>query len=411
VLVSPSDVPWDSLTDAHLEEMLHWLLHEMGAKDLIWRKGGAGAGAPDQGRDLEATFHIPGPTGDLDTQRWWIEAKGRSRTVEPAAVKDAVVSAVGRNDVDVLVVATNSQFSNPTRDWVTEWQRTHPRPRVQLWDRSSLERMLSNHPAVAARLFPRALTSQGQLEFVEGRFWNLLVLAEESTLQRLWDARAQLTISAPAMFALMAGERANGDLSVRPWVTTLGQDGLMEVLGIGLQNAFYLLKTSSDRGTAFEPIAGALGYLLGAALLHVSGDQLAKFIEECWRDRGVVGDLAPLHEQLVGPIVNDLANDMFEACASDCERVLRVGNERGSPPSSFWGNFVARPAEKAKGDDRVLLLVGQEKRCKMGFALTKDETCPLHDLDATKVDLGASLKTLERILRQRVEDARGAERA
>lgn len=38
MLVCPSDVPWDSLTDAHFEEMLYWLLHEMGAKDLIWRK-------------------------------------------------------------------------------------------------------------------------------------------------------------------------------------------------------------------------------------------------------------------------------------------------------------------------------------------------------------------------------------
>lgn len=382
--------------------MLHWLLHEMGAKDLVWRKGGTGAGAPDQGRDLEATFHVPGPTGDIDVQRWWIEAKGRSRTVEPAVVKEAVLNAAGRSDVDVVVIATNSQFSNPTRDWVTEWQRGTPMPRVQLWDRTSLERMVSKHPAVAARLFPRALTPQGYLEFAEGRFWNQLVLADQEALQRLWAARADLKITAPAMFALVAGERSNG-LSCRPWLADVDRDDVLEVLGIAIQNALYLLKTSSDRGSSFDPVAHALEHTIASALLQVPAAELASYIEDVLQARGFPGDLAFFQEHMLGPLLNGLAADMFEACVCDCARVSKMSDPERTPASSFWALFIASPAATPKKDERFLLLIGHEKPCKMGFALTKEDTCPLHDFDGKKAELRKSLSTLERVLRQRVE--------
>src|SRR4051794_17310177 len=107
-LVIPTNIPWSRLKQAELEECLYWLLDALGAKDLEWRKGGTGGGAADQGRDLEATFHVPTPDDELDAQRWWIESKGRSKTVEPSAVKDAVVNVENRSDVAVVVIATNA---------------------------------------------------------------------------------------------------------------------------------------------------------------------------------------------------------------------------------------------------------------------------------------------------------------
>lgn len=71
--VIPSEIPFDTLRDRDLEECVYWLLDAMGAKDLEWRIGGTGAGASDQGRDLEATFFIPNPDGEVLRQKWWIE--------------------------------------------------------------------------------------------------------------------------------------------------------------------------------------------------------------------------------------------------------------------------------------------------------------------------------------------------
>src|SRR5581483_2902019 len=209
-LVVPTNIPWTVLKQEHLEECLYWLLDSLGAKDREWRKGGKGGGAADQGRDLEATFHLMLPDNEPDSQKWWIESKGRTGTVEPAAVKEAVINTQARKDVSVLIIATNTQFSNPTRDWVREWQANNPLPKIRLWDRGSLERLIVKHPAVAVRLFPEALSAQGRIEAIRSRFWNQCYLPSQSELDGVWLERANIAISPESALALAAGEIANG---------------------------------------------------------------------------------------------------------------------------------------------------------------------------------------------------------
>ena len=55
--------------------------------------GGTGAGAADQGRDLECVFYVADPAGGIFPEKWWIEVKARNKTVEPKAVRDAVLGA------------------------------------------------------------------------------------------------------------------------------------------------------------------------------------------------------------------------------------------------------------------------------------------------------------------------------
>ena len=90
-LVLPSEIPWRELRAKELEECVYWLADSMGAKDLEWRVGGTGAGAADQGRDLECVFYVADPAGGIFPEKWWIEVKGRNKTVEPKAVRDAVL--------------------------------------------------------------------------------------------------------------------------------------------------------------------------------------------------------------------------------------------------------------------------------------------------------------------------------
>lgn len=113
-LIVPSEIPWKDIKGKDLEELLYWLFDSMGAKELEWRIGGKGAGTSDQGRDLELSFYMSAPDGNLTKQKWWVESKGRKGTVEPSEVHEAVLNVSGKSFVDVLVIATNSNFSNPT---------------------------------------------------------------------------------------------------------------------------------------------------------------------------------------------------------------------------------------------------------------------------------------------------------
>lgn len=159
--VLPANIPFAGIKARDLEECIYWLLDAMGARDLEWRTGGSGGGAADGGRDLDAVFYVPSPDGELEPQRWWVECKGRKVTLEPEAVKSAVINAQARTDLAYVVVVTNTAFSNPTRDWIMEWQEKHPRPRIKLWDQTSLERMLSCQPGVVLRLFSEGLSLAG----------------------------------------------------------------------------------------------------------------------------------------------------------------------------------------------------------------------------------------------------------
>lgn len=151
--VLPAQIPFAELKAHDLEECVYWLLDAMGARDLEWRTGSHGTGAADGGRDLEASFYQPSPDGEMEAQRWWIECKGRGKTVEPEAVKNAVINASVKQGLASLVIVTNTTFSNPTRDWVSDWQSKNSSPKVRLWDKISLERFLSEQPTVVLRLF------------------------------------------------------------------------------------------------------------------------------------------------------------------------------------------------------------------------------------------------------------------
>lgn len=140
-----------------------------------------------------------------------VASKGRTRTVERDAVQQAVLDASADNKIATLVVATNTRFSNPTRDWIAQRGLGPDRPRVVLWDRDALERMVVKHPCVVARVAPGALLDAGMLASVVARFWDYTRLPSRTELERLWSARHSLPFEWRGIVALSAGEMANGE--------------------------------------------------------------------------------------------------------------------------------------------------------------------------------------------------------
>jgi len=229
-LIIPTEIPWNIIKGKELEELLYWLFDEMGAKDIEWRIGGQGNGTSDGGRDLELSFYVSSANGELIKQKWWIEAKGRISTVEPIEVQKAIYNIINKNDVDVLVIATNSHFSNPTRDWVKEWQLNNPKPKINLWEQTELENLCSKNPLSVIRLFSKALSLQGQLEVIRTKFWNYSILSDKPTLIKIWQNRNKLKISHQSLLALVASEINNGNINQRSWGIYAENDLLIETI-------------------------------------------------------------------------------------------------------------------------------------------------------------------------------------
>jgi hypothetical protein len=410
-LVLPTAIPWNRLKRKDLEECLYWLLDAMGAKDLEWRVGGKGDGATDQGRDLEAHFYTPDPDGSLVRRKWWIEAKGRTGTVAPSIVKASVLNAAGKSDVDYLVIATNTTFSNPTRDWVAEWSKTNPRPVVRLWPRHELERLLSSHPDVVVRFFSEALSRQGQLEVVRSRFWNYATYADRPILRTLWSDREALEWEHQALLAVVVSEATNGSLTNRPWASWIGDSSLLEVLGLGVANLGYFCFRADSAGTEQSPYFRGLAYLLLGALARHPAATVERFLREIWDhtegDRIPKGQRGVLLQEFLKPVLVELHAQLRDVCTSDCHRVSmdRVELSR-EEVEQYWLRLASpsRAKDEDSEDHRFLVFERSGRDCKVGFKMSSHSGCPLVSFDREKftIDhLGQTLQMFGGIVRAR----------
>jgi hypothetical protein len=388
-LVLPSEIPWEELSGEALEELLFWLCDAMGAKDLQWRVGSTSGPSSDRGRDIQAVFNVPSPDGELVPQTWWIQAKGRSKTVEPDAVKGAAVDAQS-DSPDVLVIATNSRYSNPTRDWLAEFQAKHPRPDVRLWDRESLERLVVRNPSVVLRSIPQALSPQGQVEAAATRFWDRLEYPNANLLDPLWSNRGDVDLDWRALWALVAAEAAAGDLSHRSWGPAVEEKVLSDALVLGFANLLGWIVRAQETGISDDPAYEAAEYILASALLRLPTDFVVDVAKNPWRHveptDGASGKWDPEGMQsaadlLLKPIVGRLRSRLGDACVSDCVRIdADIDPPDRVDASGLWIQFlldaegVADPQEPDTGQ---LIMEKLSAPCNAGLDLGKDRHCPL----------------------------------
>ena len=360
-LVLPSEIPWANLRGEALEELIYWLCDAIGAVDLVWRAGSATGTSRDRGRDVEATFHVEEPGGDFRPERWWLQAKGRTKTLEPSAVKEAANDAQGASGLDVLVVATNSRFSNDTRDWVSEFQALHPRPVIKLWDRSQLERMVTAHPAVVARIAPQALSPQGRLEAASTAFWNRGQWPEVTELDAFWEQRSEREFSPDALLACVVGEASNGRLASHPWGGELDMEDLAVVLVNGLANSGALILRFQAMGRETRGLADGLAHLLACSLVRFSDETVLKFALDPWSYMNDSEDLAreTLRELLIEPVMGRLLNYFGAACVEDCVRVTADFDQRedGDIRDRWLTPLPARYARRVEESDGRILII------------------------------------------------------
>lgn len=379
-LVMPSEIPFDGMRDHDLEECVYWLLDDMGAKDLIWRIGGKGKGAADGGRDLEATFNIPSPDGEITQQRWWVDAKGRAGTVEKAAVQDAVLNAQGRDDIDVLVIVTNTTFSNPTREWVTDTMRNRPRPKVRLWDRSDLERLLPKHPTAALRLFSKALSPQGRLEAVTKRFWDFGGYADPASLGAIWSARDELSWNEQAHIAIVASEVAVGDPAKRPWTATMSDAVLAALLVNSLAHTLYFVRKTEDAGNEQYSLIRAMAHILVACALRLESAAVSNLIRVAFSSEDGSAYPAEAIDILFSPVLTRAYAELRDVCSGNCSKVHLSDSDKElseREQRTYWHRYQYDKSRDSEEESRLLILQSTTGVCEVGFEMEASSGCPL----------------------------------
>jgi len=313
---------------------------------------------------------------------------------------------LSRGDLDYLVIATNTQFSNPTIDWVREWQAMHPRPKVKLWDSGHLERLLSKHPDVVLRLFSEALSMQGQMQALEQRFWNRLEYAPAGTLNKLWDARKDVEFTAMGWFALIANEFSNGDITKRSWGALLDAENTIEVLQIGLANIPYFAIRCTKTGSDQTAVIRSICYLILRALGMFPADALGKLVMDCIFPDGEADMPDEYKEIFLMPILDGLLSEMQDICTEDCARMTSLRNQTLTRDrdeiDTYWQRFDERDFSDEKEErDRYLLLERQDAPCIMGFTVNKDQGCPLFGTEPTLSNVADVLKVVQQVAHNR----------
>ena len=406
LFVLPSEIPWDQVKGKDLEELLYWLLDSMGAKDLEWRIGGKGSGAADQGRDLECSFYMSSPDGNLVKQKWWVEAKGRTATVESANVKEAVINASGESSIDIIVIATNTNFSNPTRDWIKEWQVSNPRLTVKLWERSELENLCSKNPLAVVRLFRKALSPHGKLEVARSKLWDYASFTDEPMLIELWESREKLNISPEALVALVSSEMANGDINNRSWAIFVEEDILVNSLGSGLLNFLYLVFRANEYGVSQASYFGAFAYLTLACCERIGTKETVSLFTDIWMADEENEYPEDLKNIILQPVLNLLQNQIRDVCTSDCCRVSTDNVLLTEKEVNQYWNRLSIGTNSNKEDDTTLTIESLIEPCKVGFSVGKDNGCPLLGNDSSESNIKETLEVIKAVTEFRLTEAK-----
>jgi len=133
------------LSPTDFENLTFDLLQAAGLKGLIWRTPGA-----DGGRDIEGTLSVSDFSNYYHQQKWYIECKRYSSSIDWPTVWSKVAYAEGR-DADFLLLVTNSNPSPTCENEIAAWNARNGRLLIRVWRGYELGNILSNYPSVGAK--------------------------------------------------------------------------------------------------------------------------------------------------------------------------------------------------------------------------------------------------------------------
>ncbi len=336
----------------------------------------------------------------MTKQKWWVEAKGRKGTVESLEVKETVINAAGKSNIDVVVIATNTNFSNPTRDWVKRWQTNNPRPVIKLWERTELEKLCSENPLAIIRLHSKALSNQGRLQVVETKLWDYASFTDEPTLKKLWKVKSELDLTPNALFALISSEVANGDVNKRSWGAYIDEKTLVGALTNGLINVMCLVYRVNEMGVRQYPIIKSLAYLILIATKRVGVDFVSNALTMVWDDVDSKESPEQIRKIILQPVIRVLSRKLVDVCSRNCRRMTTDSSELTEKEvEEYWNRLTLKDIKEGEEEvEHILTIETCNEPCVVGFPVNKEVGCPLHNIEKPEENLSSILEIVSKVM-------------
>lgn len=133
------------LSALEFEHLTYDLLTLKGLRNVSWRTPGT-----DGGRDLQGEHLRSDLSGEIQLERWYIECKRYSRSVDWPTLH-AKISYAYNAEVDFFLLCTTSTLSSPCKDEVQRWRQRFATPRIRAWEGPQLERLVQREPLLLAK--------------------------------------------------------------------------------------------------------------------------------------------------------------------------------------------------------------------------------------------------------------------
>ncbi len=360
--------PIDNLRPDNFEKLAFYLLDDMGFKNLEWRKGGEGVSATDGGRDLSGKYAKVEPDDSIVIENWWIEVKHRSNTLKKSTVQSIVLNSAARKDVDVFAIFTNNVISNSTLDWIKEFQNTHSKPRIVVWQKHDIERILRKYPKTTSMFFPESLTLPEQLEGVKQRFWNQLGYPTIGEVELFWTNLQSLSWDGSKLLPIIIADCAMDGFYVRKWGLVITDELLIDTLLVGLINVPFLSIRFERQGVNQLPFMRGLEYLLQSALIRLDLNKVVDLLLNMFNYADFSNPPPPeLSNMVIHQLLSNVYSNILRNCSHDCERYSfnsSISNEIGS----FYFRKFSSSIENEKDDTKPFVLISLNTiKCKLNL--------------------------------------------
>ncbi|MCG2784189.1 MAG: restriction endonuclease [Anaerolineae bacterium] len=369
----------ENLRPDEFEKLAFYLLDDMGFKNLEWRKGGEGVSATDGGRDLSGKYAKVEPDDSIVLENWWVEVKHRSNTLKKSTVQSIILNSAARKDVDVFAVFTNNVISNSTLDWIKEFQNTYPKPRVVVWQKHDLERILRKYPKTASLFFLGSLTLPEQLESIKQRFWNNLGYPTISEVELFWKNFSSLSWDGSELLPFILADYAMDGIYHRKWGFVIDEELLIKTLLVGLINVPFLVVRSEQQGQDQRPFMRGVEYLLQIALIRLDLNKVVDLLLNMYNYTEFSSPRpTELYNFILHPLISNIYSNLIRNCSKDCERYginSSISDELGY---SYFHKFV-RNDEKENDDTEPFVLISLDTyKCKLDL-VPVEVHCPISE--------------------------------
>jgi hypothetical protein len=119
------------------------ILH--GLQNATWRTPGA-----DGGRDIEGRVDVLDLSGNVETQKWYIECKRYSKSVDWPTVYHKIAHA-DNHRADYLLICTTASLSPACKSEIKTWNNGSRIPKIRYWDFSDLIRKIDKEPIIKTK--------------------------------------------------------------------------------------------------------------------------------------------------------------------------------------------------------------------------------------------------------------------